>query len=122
MRVFRSYWGLPKAALHAAAAIGNFDGVHRGHRALLERTREAAARIGAASAVITFEPHPREVLQPAQAPKRLTVAILSSPKALNAVIDSSGAGSSPGLSELERAYNQALTKRRQQAGVAAPGA
>jgi peptide/nickel transport system substrate-binding protein len=44
-----------------------------------------------------------------QTPKRLTVAILASPKALNAVIDSSGAGSSPGLSDLERAYNPGLS-------------
>jgi riboflavin kinase/FMN adenylyltransferase len=40
--------------------IGNFDGVHRGHRALLERLTRAAARLGLPSCVLTFEPHPRE--------------------------------------------------------------
>ncbi|HEX6143169.1 MAG TPA: bifunctional riboflavin kinase/FAD synthetase [Geminicoccaceae bacterium] len=72
MRVFRSYWTLPKEALYAVAAIGNFDGVHRGHKALIEEVRAAAGRLGSPAAVITFEPHPREVLQPEKAPKRLT--------------------------------------------------
>jgi riboflavin kinase/FMN adenylyltransferase len=59
MKVFR---GLPNAASRAACAltIGNFDGVHRGHQALLARVREAATRLGVEAAVMTFEPHPRE--------------------------------------------------------------
>ncbi len=59
MKVFR---GLPNAESRrpCALTIGNFDGVHRGHRALLARVREAAARLGIESAVMTFEPHPRE--------------------------------------------------------------
>ncbi len=59
MKVFR---GLPNAEARRACAltIGNFDGVHRGHRALLARVSEAAARLGVDSAVMTFEPHPRE--------------------------------------------------------------
>ena len=59
MKVFR---GLPNAASRAPCAltIGNFDGVHRGHQALLTRVREAANRLGVESAVMTFEPHPRE--------------------------------------------------------------
>ncbi|WP_374580709.1 bifunctional riboflavin kinase/FAD synthetase [Pseudoduganella sp.] len=43
-----------------ALTIGNFDGVHRGHQALLARVRAAADRLGLESAVMTFEPHPRE--------------------------------------------------------------
>jgi len=43
-----------------ALTIGNFDGVHRGHRALLESVKRHAARLDAASCVLTFEPHPRE--------------------------------------------------------------
>lgn len=59
MKVFR---GLPNAASGAPCAltIGNFDGVHRGHQALLAQVREAADRLGVDAAVMTFEPHPRE--------------------------------------------------------------
>jgi riboflavin kinase/FMN adenylyltransferase len=59
MKVFR---GLPNAAARAPCAltIGNFDGVHRGHQTLLARVRAAADRLGLESAVMTFEPHPRE--------------------------------------------------------------
>jgi riboflavin kinase / FMN adenylyltransferase len=54
------------------AAIGNFDGLHRGQRALVERVRERAAALGVPSVVITFEPHPMAVLRPEAAPARLT--------------------------------------------------
>ncbi len=59
MKVFR---GLPNAASRAPCAltIGNFDGVHRGHQALLGQVRAAAARLDVEAAVMTFEPHPRE--------------------------------------------------------------
>lgn len=59
MKVFR---GLPNAAARAPCAltIGNFDGVHLGHQALLARVRTAADRLGLEAAVMTFEPHPRE--------------------------------------------------------------
>jgi riboflavin kinase/FMN adenylyltransferase len=53
-------------------AIGNFDGVHLGHRALLERLVAEARRHGLPPAVMTFEPHPRELFSPEQAPARLT--------------------------------------------------
>jgi riboflavin kinase/FMN adenylyltransferase len=72
MQIHRGYWNLPKSALHGVVAIGNFDGVHRGHRALIARAREQAQALGAPLGVITFEPHPREVLTPEQAPPRLT--------------------------------------------------
>jgi len=54
------------------AAIGNFDGLHRGQRAVLERVRERAAALGLPSMAITFEPHPLAVLRPEVAPPRLT--------------------------------------------------
>ena len=59
MKVFR---GLPNAAARAPCAltIGNFDGVHLGHQALLAQVRGAAQRLGLEAAVMTFEPHPRE--------------------------------------------------------------
>jgi riboflavin kinase/FMN adenylyltransferase len=59
MKVFR---GLPndQARAPCALTIGNFDGVHRGHQALLARVRRAADELGVEAAVMTFEPHPRE--------------------------------------------------------------
>ena len=55
-----------------ALTIGNFDGVHRGHRALLDRVVAKARDIGVTSTVLTFEPHPREFFAPQSAPGRLT--------------------------------------------------
>lgn len=55
-----------------ALTIGNFDGVHLGHRALLIRLLAAAKVRGLPSAVVIFEPHPREFFTPDQAPARLT--------------------------------------------------
>lgn len=61
----------PVSAPHAVT-IGNFDGLHRGHQAMLARLMEEAARRGLPSCVLTFEPHPREFFAPAQAPARLS--------------------------------------------------
>lgn len=70
MRLFRT---IPAQATHSRVlAIGNFDGVHLGHRALLERLAAEARRLGLPAAVMTFEPHPRELFSPDQAPARLT--------------------------------------------------
>lgn len=55
-----------------ALTVGNFDGVHRGHRAMLQRLKEKAAELGVRSCVLTFEPHPREFFAPQAAPARLT--------------------------------------------------
>ncbi|MGE5337669.1 MAG: bifunctional riboflavin kinase/FAD synthetase [Gemmatimonadota bacterium] len=70
MKIFR---GLPPSGARAACAlaIGNFDGVHRGHRALLTRVVEVARTRDLVSAVMTFEPHPRELFMPDQAPPRV---------------------------------------------------
>lgn len=54
-----------------ALAIGNFDGLHLGHQALLAKLTETAKRQQLKSAVMTFEPHPREFFTPDQAPTRL---------------------------------------------------
>jgi riboflavin kinase/FMN adenylyltransferase len=72
VRVFR---GLPNAESKAPCAltIGNFDGVHRGHQALLARVREAADARGLPVCVMTFEPHPREFFNPASAPPRIAL-------------------------------------------------
>jgi riboflavin kinase/FMN adenylyltransferase len=55
-----------------ALTIGNFDGVHRGHRALIDRVAARARELRLTSCVLTFEPHPREFFAPAAAPARLT--------------------------------------------------
>lgn len=52
--------------------IGNFDGVHRGHRHLFAKVTERARALGARSLAVTFDPLPAEVLRPDRAPKRLT--------------------------------------------------
>jgi riboflavin kinase/FMN adenylyltransferase len=59
---------LPPVAL----TVGNFDGVHRGHQAMLERLTGEAHRRRLVSCVLTFEPHPREFFAPQAAPTRLT--------------------------------------------------
>ena len=70
MKIFR---GLrhPGIAPGCALTIGNFDGVHRGHQAMLARLTTAARALGLPAAVMTFEPHPREFFTPAEAPARL---------------------------------------------------
>jgi riboflavin kinase/FMN adenylyltransferase len=55
-----------------ALTVGSFDGVHLGHLDVIHRTVEAAAASGAAPSLITFEPHPRAVLDPANAPQSIT--------------------------------------------------
>jgi riboflavin kinase / FMN adenylyltransferase len=55
-----------------ALTIGNFDGVHRGHQAMLSRLTEAAEDLRLPAAVLTFDPHPREFFAPASAPARLS--------------------------------------------------
>jgi riboflavin kinase/FMN adenylyltransferase len=64
--------GWPRAARPNAVTIGNFDGVHLGHQAMLARLTARAASVGALPTVLTFEPHPREVFAPQDAPTRLT--------------------------------------------------
>ena len=62
---------LPDGLKGAAVAIGAFDGVHRGHQAVIANAREAAQRLGAPLAVVSFDPHPRRWFQPDAAPFRL---------------------------------------------------
>jgi riboflavin kinase/FMN adenylyltransferase len=70
MRVTR---GVPAAAAAPVAlTIGNFDGVHLGHQAMLAELKRAATRLRVPACVLTFEPHPREFFAPDKAPTRLT--------------------------------------------------
>lgn len=70
MRVFRGI--PPRADRPVALTIGNFDGVHLGHRAMIARLAQAARPHGLPVAVMTFEPQPQEFFAPDQAPARLT--------------------------------------------------
>lgn len=63
---------LPSGGVPAGLTIGNFDGVHRGHRAMLDRLVAKARALGLPCGVLTFEPHPREFFSPATAPTRLS--------------------------------------------------
>lgn len=67
---------LPDALRGGVIAIGNFDGVHRGHRAVLDRALELAEARGVPALVLTFEPHPRSVFRPDVPVFRLTPAPL----------------------------------------------
>ncbi|MRG67454.1 bifunctional riboflavin kinase/FAD synthetase [Rhizobium pusense] len=67
---------LPEALRGGVVAIGNFDGVHRGHRAVLDRALELAEARGVPALVLTFEPHPRSVFRPDTPVFRLTPAPL----------------------------------------------
>ncbi len=53
------------------ATIGNYDGLHRGHRAILDRVLERAGQISGCSLIITFDPHPLSVLAPDRAPRQI---------------------------------------------------
>ena len=71
MRTVRDYQYVSEEDRGASVAIGNFDGVHLGHQAVIGVARDAARRIGAPLGVLTFEPHPREFFAPDAPPFRL---------------------------------------------------
>ncbi|HMJ50051.1 MAG TPA: bifunctional riboflavin kinase/FAD synthetase, partial [Burkholderiales bacterium] len=65
--------GIPdKGLTPVALTIGNFDGMHIGHQAMLTRLAESAKSRRFVSCVLTFEPHPREFFSPSSAPARLS--------------------------------------------------
>lgn len=72
MKVLRDIGQLATIGGPACLAIGVFDGVHRGHQALIAAVQEAARRRDALPVVVTFEPHPLKVLRPDNAPAILT--------------------------------------------------
>ena len=72
MKIFRHYEHVPASFQGAVVAVGNFDGVHRGHRALIEEAEHNARERGAALAVLAFEPHPQEFFRPSAESFRLT--------------------------------------------------
>ena len=72
MEVLHDTDDVPASARGAALAIGNFDGVHRGHQALLKVAHDEAAKLRRSAGAILFEPHPREFFQPERPHFRLT--------------------------------------------------
>jgi riboflavin kinase / FMN adenylyltransferase len=68
MLVVKSIDDIPPELRQSMVTIGNFDGVHLGHRRIFESVTGAARRAGAASAVITFDPHPKKVIHPERRP------------------------------------------------------
>jgi riboflavin kinase/FMN adenylyltransferase len=72
MHIIRHLDDLPAAARAGAVAIGNFDGVHRGHVAIVQRLLERAEDVGGTALVFTFDPHPVRLLRPEQCPPPLT--------------------------------------------------
>ena len=72
MHVFRTWSEVPPALKGGVIALGNFDGLHLGHQAVIGRALALARGKGAAAAVMTFEPHPRMFFKPDQEPFRLS--------------------------------------------------
>jgi riboflavin kinase/FMN adenylyltransferase len=72
MRLFRHHTEIPAEARGAVVAVGNFDGVHRGHQAVVAAAAKIAKDLGTTQSILTFEPHPREFFRPEQPPFRLT--------------------------------------------------
>src|SRR5215470_8720771 len=72
MKVYRQLAEVPPDFGPSVLTIGNFDGVHFGHRRILRRVRELAAEHGWKPSVLTFDPHPTKVVAPDRAPKLMT--------------------------------------------------
>src|SRR5689334_18784493 len=72
MQVYRSLEQVPPGFGPSALTIGNFDGVHYGHRRILRRLKEIARERGWKPSVLTFDPHPTRVVAPDRAPRLMT--------------------------------------------------
>ncbi|MGO9021697.1 MAG: bifunctional riboflavin kinase/FAD synthetase [Syntrophobacteraceae bacterium] len=72
MQVFRGIESIQRKLKNPAITIGNFDGVHKGHQALFQRVKQWAEELNGESAVVTFHPHPLEVLFPEKTPSFIT--------------------------------------------------
>lgn len=72
MEIFTSYNNTPTPFQNAIIAIGNFDGIHRGHQALIKKTKALAKEKNTKACILTFEPHPRALFQPDNPPSRIT--------------------------------------------------
>jgi riboflavin kinase/FMN adenylyltransferase len=73
MRIFQDAWNLQELPSPCVATVGNFDGIHLGQQRIIEKTVSRADELGIDSVVITFEPHPLDVLRPERPPERITL-------------------------------------------------
>jgi riboflavin kinase/FMN adenylyltransferase len=71
MQLIRDLAAIDSSIRGGAVAIGNFDGVHRGHARIVEQLRQRAKEVGGPAVVFTFDPHPVRLLRPAEAPPPL---------------------------------------------------
>src|SRR5215468_7609307 len=72
MRIFRSLQEIPNGFGPTMVSVGNFDGVHLGHKHVLQQVVQRARATGSQAAVVTFDPHPLRILRPDVAPKLIT--------------------------------------------------
>jgi riboflavin kinase/FMN adenylyltransferase len=72
LRTVQGSGALERPLKHGVLTIGNFDGLHVGHRSIMRTVIERARSVGGEAAVFTFEPHPRKLLYPDRAPRLLT--------------------------------------------------
>jgi len=76
MEIFSDISAIPHHAKGSVIAIGNFDGVHKGHQELIKQASHIAKEHGCQLGILTFEPHPRRLFQPDQPPGRITPAAM----------------------------------------------
>ena len=90
MKIYRDLATLSPDTQSGAVAIGNFDGVHRGHARIAKELVTAAQETGGPAVVFTFEPHPVRLLRPAEAPPPLTWTERISNGSATAAVDARG--------------------------------
>lgn len=72
MKIYNSFKGIGETFPQVTLSIGMFDGVHKGHQRVIRKARQLADNYGIDCAVLTFEPHPRSILNPDRTPARLS--------------------------------------------------
>ncbi len=73
MEVIKDAWNSQEFPSPCVATVGNFDGIHLGQQLIIKKVVERAHALGVASVVVTFEPHPLDVLRPERPPERITL-------------------------------------------------
>ena len=73
MQLFNDAWDVENLPSPSVVTVGNFDGLHLGQQMIIDRVVERAKAIGCASTVVTFDPHPLDILRPKRPPERITL-------------------------------------------------